>query len=418
MQIHFTDAEVKRLVKRLKLPAGKSQADYFENVIAGRSLILTLNAGGRHAWSVLFYEHGRPKRRKIGYYGHSDAKFPELTVKQARQAAIDFDVQNYLAQGKVGSFKAVASAWLQRHVKGRLRSEREIQRHLDVYVYPHWADRPFVEVRRADVNVLLDRIEDERGVRQADCILTTIRSLMVWHESRSDDYRSPIVKGMKRDKRLPAARSRDRILNDNEIRSLWKALDEVDPITGVAKIDQTFAGIVKLCLLTGQRRDKVVSMRWGDLDETGAWTIPSEEREKGNAGLLVLPAMALDIIKRRPVINDSPFVFAASFSRTKKQPVFSAWSQRKRQIDKILPIAPWAIHDLRRTARSLMARIGVDKDIAERVLGHKQQGVVMIYDRYKPEREMADAVAQLAGELERILKVGAEDQRAEAAAAA
>ena len=130
MQIHFTDAEVKRLVKRLKLPAGKSQADYFENVIAGRSLILTLNAGGRHAWSVLFYEHGRPKRRKIGYYGHSDAKFPELSVKQARQAAIDFDVPNYLAQGKVGSFKRWPEAWLKRHVKGRLRSEREIQRHL------------------------------------------------------------------------------------------------------------------------------------------------------------------------------------------------------------------------------------------------------------------------------------------------
>ena len=108
MQIHFTDAEVKRLVKRLKLPAGKSQADYFENIMLARSLILTLNAGGRHAWSVLFYEHGRPKRRKIGYYSHSDAKFPELTVKQARQAAIDFDVQDYLAQGKVGSFKAVA----------------------------------------------------------------------------------------------------------------------------------------------------------------------------------------------------------------------------------------------------------------------------------------------------------------------
>ena len=63
-----------------------------------------------------------------------------------------------------------------------------------------------------------------------------------------------------------------------------------------------------------------------------------------------------------------------------------------------------------------MARIGVDKDIAERVLGHKQQGVVMIYDRHKPEREMADAVARLAGELERILHGG--NASAEAAAAA
>ena len=266
------------------------------------------------------------------------------------------------------------------------------------------------------MNVLLDRIEDERGVRQADCVLTSLRSLMVWHQSRDDNYTSPIVKGMKRDKRLPAARSRDRILNDNEIRSLWKALDEVDPITGVTKIDQTFAAVVQLCLLTGQRREKVVSMKWADVKD-GTWTLPSEEREKGNAGTMVLPVMALEIIKRRPVINDSPFVFAASFSRTKKWPVFSAWSQRKRQLDKILPIAPWTIHDLRRTSRSLMARIGVDKDIAERVLGHKEGGVVGIYDRHDYRDEMADAVAQLAGELERIIQHG-DDAGAGAAEAA
>ena len=261
------------------------------------------------------------------------------------------------------------------------------------------------------MNQLLDRIEDEHGVRQADTVLTTLRSLMVWHQSRDDNYTSPIVKGMKRDKRLPEQRSRDRILDDDEIRGLWQALNEVDPITGVAKIDQTFAGIIKLCLLTGQRREKVVSMKWADVKD-GTWTLTSEEREKGNAGTMVLPVMAMEIIKRRPVINDSPFVFAASFSRTKKWPRFSAWSQRKAELDKKLPIAPWTIHDLRRTSRSLMARIGVDKDIAERVLGHKEGGVLAIYDRYDYTSEVADAVARLAGELERILKVGAEDQRA------
>ena len=407
IQEKFTDAKI----KQLKLPAGELQVDYFETIVPGRSLILTLNAGGRHSWSVLFYQHGKPKRRKIGYYGCSDGAFSKLTVKQARQKAIDFDVPAYLAQGKVGSFKQVASAWLQRQVKGRLRSEREIERHLQKYIYPHWADRPFTEIRRVDVNQLLDRIEDEHGVRQADTVLTTLRSLMVWHQSRDDNYTSPIVKGMKRDKRLPEQRSRDRILDDDEIRGLWQALNEVDPITGVAKIDQTFAGIIKLCLLTGQRREKVVSMKWADVKD-GTWTLTSEEREKGNAGTMVLPVMAMEIIKRRPVINDSPFVFAASFSRTKKWPRFSAWSQRKAELDKKLPIAPWTIHDLRRTSRSLMARIGVDKDIAERVLGHKEGGVLAIYDRYDYTSEVADAVARLAGELERILKVGAEDQRA------
>ena len=214
MKIHFTDAAV----KRLKLPAGESQVDYFETIVPGRSLILTLNAGGRRSWSVLFYVHGKPRRRKLGYFDYSDGAFPELTAKQARQAAIDFDVQGYLSSGKVGSFRQVAEAWLKRHVRGRLRSEVEIERHLKTYVLPHWADRPFTEIRRVDVNQLLDRIEDEHGVRQADTVLTTIRSLMVWHQSRDDNYTSPIVKGMKRDKRLPEQRSRDRILDDAEIR--------------------------------------------------------------------------------------------------------------------------------------------------------------------------------------------------------
>ena len=316
-------------------------------------------------------------------------------MKQARQAAIDFDVPAFLASGKVGSFKEVAESWLKRHVKGRLRSEREIERQLYKYVYPSWADRPFTEIRRVDVSQLLDRIEDEHGVRQADAILTTIRSLMTWHQSRDENYTSPIVKGMKRDKRLPQERTRDRILDDGEIRGLWTALDD---------LDQTFAGIVKLCLLTAQRREKVVSMRWQDVDlETGIWRIPSEDREKGNAGTLLLPAVALEIIEQRPHINDSPFVFAAGYSRKEKWPRFSAWSQRMDQLNEKLPIPHWTLHDLRRTARSLMARVGVLDHVAERVLGHRQGGVLGIYNRHRYETEMADALNRLAIEIAIIL---------------
>jgi integrase len=390
MKLHFTDAAV----KRLKLPAGESQQDFFETVIPGRSLILTLNRSGRHAWSVLFYERGKPRRRKLGWYGYSDAGFPELSPKQARQAAIDFDVAGYLSSGKVGSFTQVAEAWLQRHVRGRLRTEKEIERLLVKCVYPHWADRPFAEIRRGDVNLLLDRIEDERGARQADCVLTAVRSLMTWHQSRDENYTSPIVKGMKRDKRLPEQKTRDRVLDDDEIRGLWKALDGLDP---------TFAGIVKLCLLTAQRREKIVSMKWEDVVD-GVWKIPTENREKGNAGTLVLPTMALEIIKSRPRINDSPYVFAASRSRKEKWPRFSAWSQRMGELNAALKIPHWTIHDLRRTARSLMARSGVLEHTAERVMGHKRPGVVGIYDRHSYQAEIAGAVGALAGLLAGLLE--------------
>jgi integrase len=83
---------------------------------------------------------------------------------------------------------------------------------------------------------------------------------------------------------------------------------------------------------------------------------------------------------------------------------FNAWSQRKAELDAKLPSMPhWVIHDLRRTARSLMSRIGVQTEIAERVLGHKQQGIVAVYDRHKYEDEMGTALRRLAAEITRIL---------------
>ena len=83
----------------------------------------------------------------------------------------------------------------------------------------------------------------------------------------------------------PKERARDRILNDDEIRAVWKA----------AEANGTFGAFVRLALLTGQRKDKVATMRWEDLDDA-VWHIPSEEREKGNAGDLELPQIAIEII--------------------------------------------------------------------------------------------------------------------------
>ena len=111
-------------------------------------------------------------------------------------------------------------------------------------------------------------------------------------------------------------------------------------------------------------------------------------------------------------------MFAVGRSRKKKWPVFCSWSQRKAELDELLPIAPWVLHDLRRTARSLLARIGVNRDIAERLLGHRQGGVEGIYDRHDYAPEMAAAAAQLAGELERIIMGVGIDAGAESAAEA
>ena len=159
-------------------------------------------------------------------------------------------------------------------------------------------------------------------------------------------------------------RARDRILNDDEIRAVWKAADG------------TFGDMVKLLLLTGQRREKVAAMRWQDISIDGEWNVPEGDREKGVGGSLVLPALAADIIRARPRYASSPYVFTGRGGSH-----LSGYSKAKTQLDERAKIAEWRLHDLRRTARSLMSRVGVRPDIAERVLGHVQPGVQGVYDR-------------------------------------
>jgi integrase len=156
-------------------------------------------------------------------------------------------------------------------------------------------------------------------------------------------------------KRTNGARKRSRFVTDDEIRALM----------ATAKTAGTFGAMVQVLLLTAQHREKITTMQWEDIVD-GEWRIASADREKSNAGSLRLPPVVLKIIAAQPKIKNNPYVFAATFGRG----AFNSHSQRKDEIDKKLRLAePWVIHDLRRTARSLMARAGVRPDIAERVLG-------------------------------------------------
>jgi integrase len=248
-------------------------------------------------------------------------------------------------------------------------------------VLPKWGAREFVTINRKDVAVLLDGIVESSGAPMADRILSCVSKIMNWFASRNDDYTSPIVRGMRRSN--PKDRARKRVLSDDEIRALWSA--EIDGVD-----------IVKTLLLTAQRLDKVTTMRWEDIKD-GVWTIATEKREKGNAGELVLPAMAVTIIDAQP--HRSPYVFGPSRSL----------GRMKAAIDKAVPMPHWTLHDLRRTARSLMSRAGVLSEHAERVLGHVIPGVEGIYNRHEYEKEKADALRKLAGLIAMIVNPPADN---------
>jgi integrase len=300
------------------------------------------------------------------------------------------------------SFKEVADTWLKRHVaKEKLRSEAEITRCLTKYVYPIWQDRPFTKLRRSDVTTLLDGVEDNHGSRQADLVLAIIQRIMRWHATRGsddegdDDYVAPIVPGMRRWK--SAAHRRKRVLTDDEIRVLWACSDELG----------AYGALVKLALLTGQRRDKVATLQWDDIRD-GVWHVRREHaREKGTAAMLRLPPLALAVIEAQPAITGNPHVFAAAVGKG----AFNSFSQRKDEFDalmrKRLPKIPaWVFHDLRRSARSLLSRahLGVSSEHAERVLGHAIPGVEAVYDMHAYTEEIGHALSKLADEIARIVK--------------
>src|SRR5258708_4905248 len=111
-------------VRRLKPPA-EGQADYFEKLKRGLTLVLRVSYGGTKAWRVLYYDHGRPRVKTL------EPHYPELGVAEAREKAFDFDPKAESVRAEVGSFKEVAASWIKRYVDARkLRSKPEIERQL------------------------------------------------------------------------------------------------------------------------------------------------------------------------------------------------------------------------------------------------------------------------------------------------
>jgi integrase len=307
---------------------------------------------------------------------------PPMTIDAARDLARK--AIRSIREAPPSSFEGVASEWFKRYViKNGLRSADLLAGFMQRHLYPAWSGRDFASIKRADITKLLDHIEDEHGARQADYALDIVRRVANWHAARDDNYNSPVVRGMRRTK--PKERQRDRILTDDEIRRVWNAAD--------AK--SSFGGVVKLLLVTGQRLDKVASMRWGDLDGN-VWTIRTEAREKGNAGELVLPDIAMEIIALRK--RGDGFIFP---SRGGEQ--LGGLAKYKRKLDRDSGVTGWVLHDLRRTARSLLSRCGVRPDIGERLLGHAIGGVGGVYDRHSYAVEKADAIKRLAQEITDIV---------------
>jgi integrase len=274
--------------------------------------------------------------------------------------------------------------------KDKLRSLSRRAATLERLVYPKLGKLPIGDIGRGDIHRLLDQIECDQGRAMAGQTLAFIRKIMNWHEGRNDGFRPPITKDMSR-----KMTARDRTLTDDEIRALWKAAD---------RLNTPFARMLQFILLTGTRRNEAAHMRRSEINGDD-WTIPAERYKSKHDQLIFLTPATRAIIGKLPVIGrPDGFVFTANGERP-----ISALAAYKMSFDEACGFTGWTIHDLRRTARSLMSRAGVNEDHAERALGHVIGGIRGVYDRHTYEAEKRRAFEALAAQIDRILNPPAEN---------
>lgn len=382
----IVDKEVSGFVAR-RLPSGTA-AYGFRYRLKGRD----------QRW-VSLGEHGKITADQARKRAKELRALVNLNRDPVAEDQAEREAEEYAKRVKKNTVNAVLDRFVKEYVNGEkeLRTAKEIERSLEQHVRPEIGTIPIYKLTRDDINPMLRKIGKDAGPRARDKALAYLRKAFHWYQIEDSRFVSPIVRGMTNAK----SNERDRTLNDDEIRCLWSALDSDD-------IPAEFAKIVRALLLTGQRRGDVANMHANEIDgET--WIIPAGRYKNADTHYVFLTEEA-----RRWIPDGKGFIFGAA---TKGARPYSGFSKAKAALDKTMArqrkeaklsaIPHWTLHDLRRTARSLMSRAKVPADIAEMVIGHRLQGVRRVYDRYTYEDERKDALKRLASLLTSIVNPAA-----------
>ena len=399
------------MVSKMSPPASGRREVYDETLPAFGLRITDRNV---KSWFLMTRVDGKMARLTLG-------RFPALGVAAARQAARN--KLDAIAKGenpraakpapairRPDTVRIVVADFLERHAKVKNRSWREAERIFNHDIIPAWGDRDIRSIARRDVLDLLDQIVDRGSPVMANRTLAHVRKLFNWAIARDVIDASPCAKVTPPEKVV----SRDRVLSDDEIAAIWRAADG---------LGYPFGSLVRVLLLTGQRRDEVASMRRDEIDlDQALWTIPRESTKGDRAHEVPLAPLVIELLAAAPVVvtsddagteNTSPFMFTT----TGRLPV-SGFSRMKTILDRISGVSDWRLHDLRRTAATGMARLGIAPHVVEKVLNHQSgviSGVAAVYNRagYDAEKRAAlDAWARrvdaiVSGESEKVVAIGA-----------
>jgi integrase len=389
-----------------------------------------LRQGRRMTWAVrldgskagLTLEQARSEAKKVAGDVERGLDPLERTREERRKAEREREKAEIAA---TTTLKAICEDWLTREggmkrdadgnarFSGNLRSAKERLQTFERLVYMETiAGRQIDEIRRSELVKLLDKIEDKNGPRMAHVTLAYLSKVFNWHASRDDNFRSPIVRGMGRVK--PRERTRERTLTDEEIRDVWNGLDAA---RRADDIPDCYVRLIRALLFTAARRGELADTSWPEAEyldrhdyRGDVLTIPASRMKGKRDHAVPLTPVVLALMgekSKRPKAH--PFVF----STTGGVRPFSGFSKAKTALDKHIaelrkkdgrdPMPGWVVHDLRRTAKTLMTRAGVRPDISERVLAHAIPGVEGVYDRWGYLPEKHDGLTRLAALVERII---------------
>ncbi len=349
-----------------------------------RGLVFRLTSAGKSSWAV---RYTNPKTRKQGR--HTLGDYPALSLAKAREAVIAFRAK--LIEGEDPTrkpLKTVAdlvSAYCKSYVDTHTRKAAQTRALFEQHVLPRIGNMVLKDVRRGDIIDLLERLQEDGLRSQVNRTQSAISAALNWAVNEGQIEVNPIL-GLKR--RVKES-ERDRVLSDTELKAIWLAADQRSTPS---------RELLQILILTMQRRDEVRGMRWDELDEEEkVWIIPADRNKSTRKHLVPLTSVVWDILERLPRLG--PYVFTTDGERA-----YAGHSKLGSAMREASKVDSWTLHDIRRTGRTGLSRLGVPSQTAELVLNHARPRLEKTYDLYSFASEKRDALERWAEHVERIVR--------------
>ncbi|WP_114184067.1 tyrosine-type recombinase/integrase [Microvirga aerophila] len=363
------------------LPASAKEVIWWDTELKGFGLKVT--PAGRKVFLVQYRPAGdrrNPRKYTIGEYGQVtpyQARVEAQRVLAERAAGRDPQADKQATKRRIASEQVedLVTEFLARHA-AQNRTAGETARIFRREVLPFWGSRTLGEIRKRDVVALLDNVRGRGAPVMANRVLAAVRKFFNWCISRGLLEVSPCA-GVGTPTR---ERARHRTLTDEELGAVLAAARE---------LGHPFGSIVQMLALTAQRRDEVGRLSWDQLDlEKAVWVMPPEHAKNGKPHLVHLSAPVLQLLQSAPRLGD--IVFSGDGTTP-----FQGFSKSKARLDRLSRVSDWTLHDLRRTAVSGMAQLGIAPHVADKILNHQSgtiSGVAAVYQRHEFLHERREAL--------------------------